>query len=108
MNKRITYYFALTFLVVFALYAVPHEAVHFFYNHNDTKHESHAEGQGAEISTIHIHCDFLNFYESEFLPPSNQAVHYSLDHKYRQFFTLREECISYELLAAANRGPPTI
>jgi len=106
MNKRITYYFALTFLVVFALYAVPHEAVHFFYDHNDTRHEAHAKENGPEISSIHIHCDFLSFYESEFLPPADNVLHFSIDHTYRIFTTLCENTVSYELFAASNRGPP--
>jgi len=107
MNKRITYYFALTILVVFALYAVPHEAVHIFYDHADTKHDSHSEKTGTEISQIHIHCDFLSFYESEFLPPSDKAVPLSTSHAYHTFSPVFENVVSYDLIAASIRGPPT-
>lgn len=53
-------------LITFMLFMIPHEAVHVFYDHEDTEHTEAHDDEDA-LSSIHIHCDFLCYYVSDFL-----------------------------------------
>lgn len=92
-------------LSVFALYLVPHEAVHIFYDHEDTEH-THCNSSSLEFSEKHIHCDFLSWYVSEYL--CEEAIEPSPASAF-QFCILKHEQTSYAhryISAVANRGPP--
>lgn len=108
MNKRITYFLSLAILIVFGLYAVPHEFVHVFYDHNDSEHCEHEKKEGPEISTIHIHCDFLCFYETKFVAPSEKHVFISTSVGYVIYCATSVTPVSCSLELRESRGPPTV
>ena len=67
MKQKLTYFVSALVLVTFSLYLVPHEVVHVFYDHHDTEH-SDADHNGKEqLSSIHIHCDFLSYKATHFI-----------------------------------------
>lgn len=92
-------------LSAFTLYLVPHEAVHIFYDHEDTEH-THCDGSSLELSEKHIHCDFLSWYLSEYLPEEStdpvliSDFHFCILHQEQTSFAHRYSC------AATGRGPP--
>lgn len=94
-------------LGVFSLYLVPHEAVHLFYAHEDTEH-GHTTGLTSEFSQKHIHCDFLSWYLSDYLPgKSSESTKYS---EFRYCIYLPDSVTFLHVFqsAVANRGPPMI
>lgn len=108
MNKRITYFFSVAILFVFGLYAVPHEFVHVFYDHNDTEHCEHKVCDGPEISSIHIHCDFLTFYETEFVAPGEKITFISSSVSCRIYVPAAFSSVSRTPELRESRGPPTV
>jgi hypothetical protein len=105
MKKRCTYLVSMLVLVVFSLYLVPHEAVHVFYDHDDTEHH---EGHGTEtaFSSVHIHCDFLSTDLTDFLPadessPAECSTVVAFHYEMISVQTVR--CVS---ILRDSRGPP--
>jgi hypothetical protein len=94
-------------LSVFTLYLVPHEAVHIFYSHTDTEHE-HCSSADLEISEKHIHCDFLSWYLSEFLPVEYTRPICSAEVQFQEqnieLISITQVCQS----TVSNRGPPVL
>lgn len=92
-------------LGVFSLYLVPHEAVHVFYDHEDTEH--HAEHNSTTaFSLIHIHCDFLTTDLTDFLPAEDQqpaVCSVELPFHYSVIDVQNVRCIS---VLRESRGPP--
>lgn len=105
MKKRFAYFVSLAVLVVFSLYLVPHEAVHVFYDHDDTEH-SDSHGTETTLSSIHIHCDFLSTDLTDFLPanessPAECSIVVPFYYEMIDVQTVR--CIS---ILRDSRGPP--
>lgn len=92
-------------LVVFSLYLVPHEAVHVFYDHEDTAHHDD-HNAGPSFSVIHIHCDFLTTDMTDFLPAEDHQpilCSVALPFHYNTVDVQNVRCVS---VLRESRGPP--
>lgn len=102
---RLKHTVSILVLVVFSLYLVPHEAVHVFYDHEDTEHHD-THNTGASFSVIHIHCDFLSTDLTDFLPAEeHQPTVYSVElpFHYSEVDVQNVRCIT---VLRESRGPP--
>jgi hypothetical protein len=105
MKQRLTYFVAFFTLVVFSLYHVPHEVVHAFYDHHDTEH---CDNHLAEttVSSIHIHCDFLNGILTDFVAEDTQhrsEISIALPYHYACF---EVQTVRSIVVLRDSRGPP--
>lgn len=108
MKNASTYFISACMVLVFALYLVPHEIVHVFYDHHDTEHSEADHGSQKTLSAIHIHCDFLSTDLTDFLAPEHTApaecsVEIPFHHAVLHVQTVR--CIA---VLRESRGPPAI
>lgn len=94
-------------LSVFTLYLVPHEAVHIFYSHVDTEH-AHSSGADWEFSEKHIHCDFLSWYLSEFLPGELTRQICASEFQFSKYNIEQISIAQVSQPAESNRGPPVL
>jgi hypothetical protein len=105
MVTRLKHMVSMLVLVVFSLYLVPHEAVHVFYDHDDTEHhEEH--NSSASFSTVHIHCDFLATDLTDFLPAEEHnpiLCSVELPCHYNETDVQNVRCVS---VLRESRGPP--
>lgn len=108
MSRRVTYFFSLAMLCVFALYTLPHEFVHIFYDHKDTEHCAHSSDHGPELSAVHIHCDFLSFYQTEFIVPAEKVNFVSVSVSFFVYAPALLEQVIRESEIHESRGPPTV
>ncbi|MCK6638572.1 MAG: hypothetical protein L6Q81_00685 [Bacteroidia bacterium] len=82
MHRILTRLISVLILAVFVFYTIPHEAVHIFYDHEDTEHAECAGSDDLTISEKHVHCDFLSGYETDYvvadiiLAPENVSAYY--------------------------------
>lgn len=104
MKKRLGHFVSVMVLVTFALYLVPHEIVHVFYDHHDTEH--HAHQAGPEFSTVHVHCDFLNSDLSDFLPAESPFRTEIVSEVRMHYAEIHTQCIRSIQALRDSRGPP--
>ncbi len=105
MKRRLASVIALVTLVVFSLYLVPHEIVHVFYDHHDTEHcDEHTAT--TTVSSIHIHCDFLNGDLTDFVAGEHQQPgECSADLPFH-YATIDVQNIRCVAVLRDSRGPP--
>lgn len=107
MMQRLKYFVSGLVLIIFMFYMVPHEVVHAFYDHEDTEHAA-THNENAELSTIHIHCDFLTFYIGEFLPGNPAHINEDATEIYIAQREVAVEPIKSILQLRESRGPPAL
>ena len=107
MTIRLRHICCLFVLAVFSLYLVPHELVHAFYDHEDTVHHGD-EQASAELSPVHVHCDFLQTDITNFLPaekPERAVCSVSIVFAYAEFSA--QPCRNFHSFCE-SRGPPAL
>jgi hypothetical protein len=106
MHKSITRFLSVVILAVFVFYTIPHEAVHIFYDHEDTHHEPCSASADLTFSEKHVHCDFLSGYETDYI--SAEVIFAPENASSCQRLFVAEIYFSAELFSAftESRGPP--
>jgi hypothetical protein len=106
MHRILTRFISLLIVAVFTFYTVPHEAVHLFYDHEDTEHHDCENGTGLSISEKHIHCDFLSGYETDYVTSERIIIPANSTETVRVFIAVDYISTERYTPSSDSRGPP--